>query len=157
MQLHELLVQKMNIMRCFFSIIVLGIGCCSLSSCATAIGEDKVPLTVWEKLAAGDQQDLIVVFDDVAILAQASELNRSKRIMFDDADTLRFKAKNYAAIKKAVISVLPSGQVEILKDYDSLPLMFLRFRSTATLKALLENPSVVKAYEDRQENLILKN
>lgn len=144
-------------MRFFFIVLMLGIGCYALTGCATAIGEDKVPLTVWEKLAAGEQQDLIVVFDDVAILAQASELNITKGIMFDDADTLRFKAKNYAAIKKAVISVLPSGQVEILKNYNSLPLMFLRFRSTATLKELLANPSVVKAYEDRQENLILRD
>lgn len=147
----------MQIMRVFFTILMLGIGCCSLSSCATAIGEEKVPLAVWEKLATGEQQDLIVVFDDVAILAQASELNRTKGIMFDDADTLRFKAKNYAAIKEAVISALPSGQVEILKNYDSLPLMFLRFRYTATLKTLLANPSVVRAYEDRQKNLILRD
>ena len=147
----------MIIMRVFFTILMFGFGCCSLTSCATAIGEDRVPLTVWEKLAAGKQQDLIIVFDDVAILARASELNRTKGIMFDDADTLRFKAKNYASIKEAVISVLPSGQVEILKNYDSLPLMFLRFRSIATLKALLANPSVVKAYEDRQENLILRD
>ena len=147
----------MRIMRVFFIILMSGFGCCSLAGCATAIGEDKVPLAVWEKLAAGEQQDLIVVFDDVAIVAQASELNRSKGIMFDDPDTLRFKEKNYAAIKEAVISVLPTGQVEILKNYNSLPLMFLRFRSTATLKALLANPSVVKAYEDRQENLMLRD
>ena len=144
-------------MRVFFTTLMLGIGCCSLTGCAAAIGEEKVPLTILDKLAAGEQQDLIVVFDDVAILAQASELNRTKGIMFDDADTLRFKAKNYAAIKEAVISALPSGQVEILKNYDSLPLMFLRFRSTATLNALLANPSVVKVYDDRQENLILRD
>ena len=144
-------------MRVFLIILMSGFGCFSLAGCATAIGADKVPLAVWEKLAVGEQQDLIVVFDDVAILAQASELNRTKGIMFDDADTWRFKAKNYAAIKEAVISELPSGQVEILKNYNSLPLMFLRFRSAATLKALLANPSVVKAYEDRQENLILRD
>ncbi len=144
-------------MRIFFTILMLGIGGCSLTGCAAAIGADKVPLAVWEKLAAGEQQDLIVVFDDIAILAQASQLNRTKGIMFDDTDTMRFKAENYAAIKEAAISVLPSGEVEILKNYDALPLMFLRFHFTATLKALLANPSVVKAYEDRQENLMPRN
>jgi len=144
-------------MRVFFATLLLGIGCCSLTGCAAAIGADKVSLAVCKKLASGEQQDLIVVFDDVAILAQASQLNRTKGIMFDDADTLRFKAKNYAAIKEAAISVLPSGQVEVLKNYDALPLMFLRFHSTAALKALLANPSVVKAYEDRQENLMPRN
>lgn len=147
----------MRTMRVYFIILLLGFGCYSLAGCATAIGADKVPRTVWVKLAAGEQQDLIVVFDDIAILAQASELNRTKGIMFDDAATSRFKVKNYAAIKEAVISGLPSGQVEILNNYDSLPLMFLRFRSTAALKALLANPSVVKAYEDRQKYLILRD
>lgn len=144
-------------MRVFFTILMLGIGCCSLTGCAAVIAADNLPLAVWEKLAAGEQQDLIVVFDDSAILAQALQLNKAKGIMFDDNDTIRFKAERYAAIKRDAMSSLPSGNVEILKNYEALPLMFLRFHSTAALKALLAHPSVLKAYEDRKENLMLQN
>lgn len=122
-----------------------------------AISIDKAPHEVWKKLEGGKQQDMIVVFDDSAILAQALQLNKAKGIAFDDNDTMRFKAERYAAIKRDVISALPSGHIEILKNYEVLPLMYLRFHSAAALKALLAHPSVVRAYEDMQENLIPQN
>lgn len=134
--------------------IVLTIGCLPLAGCAAVVGTDKAPREVLEKLAGGEPQDLFVAFDDVAIVAEASQMNKVKGIMFDDIDTMRFKAGRYAAIKQDAIATLPSGKVEILKNYDALPLMFLRFRSTAELKALLAHPSVVKAYVDRQEHLM---
>ena len=59
-----------------------------------------------------------------------------------------------AANKRAVLSALPSNEVEVLKNYETLPLMHLRFHTSSALKALLANPSVVKAYEDRQENML---
>lgn len=59
-----------------------------------------------------------------------------------------------AANKRAALSALPSKEVEVLKNYEALPLMHLRFHKAAVLKALLANPSVVKAYEDRQENML---
>lgn len=147
----------MCVLRNLFLTIMLGIGCCPLGGCAVVIAMDKVPHKVWGKLEAGKQQDLIVVFDDSAIMAQALQLNKAKGIMFDDNDTIRFKAERYAAIKQDAMSALPSGEFEILKNYEVLPLMYLRFHSTAALKALLAHPSVVKAYEDRQENLMLQN
>lgn len=147
----------MCVLRNLFLTIMLGIGCCPLAGCAVAIGIDKAPHEVWEKLEGGKQQDLIVVFDDSAILAQALQLNKAKGITFDDNDTMRFKAERYAATKRDVISAPPSGHIEILKNYEVLPLMYLRFHSAAALKALLAHPSVVKAYEDRQENLMPQN
>lgn len=61
---------------------------------------------------------------------------------------------NDAANKRAALSALPSKEVEVLKDYEALPLMHLRFHTSSALKALLANPSVVKAYEDRRENML---
>jgi hypothetical protein len=121
------------------------------------MGTDRAPHEVWDNLARGEQQDLIIQFSDSAILAQASQLNKAKGIMFDDNDTIRFKAQRYAAMKQDAMSTLPPGKVEILKNYDALPLMFLRFRSTAALKSLLAHPSVVRAYEDRNEHLMPQN
>ncbi len=59
---------------------------------------------------------------------------------------------DHASNKQTALALLPAQEVEVLKDYDALPLMFLRFHSAASLKALLVNASVVNAYEDRQEN-----
>jgi len=116
------------------------------------MSSDKAPTAVWELLAEGSQQDLIVVFEDSEIQAQASKMNKSKGIMFDDNDTIMFKVERYAAIKRDAISMIPSEQIEILKDYDALPLMLLRFRSTAALKLLLAYKSVVRVYKDPKES-----
>lgn len=147
----------MRVLRQLLITVMLSVGCSPLAGCAAVVGMDKAPHEVWGKLADGEHQDLIVVFDDSAILAQASQMNKAKGIMFDDSDTMRFKAERYAVIKQDAISALPSGTVEILKNYDALPLMFLRFHSTVALKALLARPSVVRAYEDRKENLMPYN
>jgi hypothetical protein len=147
----------MRSLRPLFVAIVMTIGCFPLADCAAVVGADKAPREVWEKLAGGEQQDLIIVFDDSAIVAEASQMNKAKGIMFDDNDTMRFKVGRYAAIKRDAIAALPSGKVEILKNYDTLPLMFLRFHSTAALKQLLAHSSVVKAYRDRQENTTPRN
>lgn len=144
----------MCILRSLFFTIILSIACCPQAGCAGGVGMNKAPHEVWAKLAGGKSQDLIVVFDDSAILAQASQLNKERGIIFDDNDTIRFKTERYAAIKADVISTLPSGKVEILKNYDVLPLMFLRFRSAEALKALLAHPSILRVYDDRKENLM---
>lgn len=144
--------KKIHILRVLF--FMLSIGYCLLTGCAAVIAGDKAPHEVWEKLATGDKQDLIVVFDDSMIQAQAVQFNKAKGIMLDDADTIRFKAEKYAVIKEAAISKLPSGEIEILREYEALPIMFLRFCSVATLKTFLSNPSVVKVYKDRPENMM---
>jgi len=128
-----------------------------MGGCAVVTSTDKASQEAWKMLAQGIQQDLIVEFDDAAIQVKATQLNKEKGIMFDDADTLHFKSEQYAAIKKSAISTLPAGEFEILKNYDALPLMFLRLRSTAALKALLAHPSVVKAHEERKERLMPQN
>lgn len=144
----------MRTVRPFYLILALVIGWAPLAGCASVFGVDKVPHEVWRKLTSGEAQDLIVVFDDSAVVAEASRLKESKGIIFDDKDTLQFKATRYATIKRDAIDTLPPDQVEILKDYDALPLIFLRFRSAAALKALLDHPSVLRAYEDKQEHLM---
>jgi hypothetical protein len=144
----------MCILRCLFLTIILSVVCCPQAGYAGDVGMNKAPQEVWTKLAGGESQDLIVVFDDSAIMPQASQLNKERGIIFDDNDTIRFKKDRYAAIKADVISALPSGKFEILKNYDVLPLMFLRFRSAEALKVLLAHPSVVSVHNDRKENLM---
>ena len=147
----------MHILRNLFLTIILIIkSCFPQAGYAGGVGMNKAPQDAWEKFSGGKSQDLIVVFDDSAIQAQASQLNKERGIIFDDNDTIRFKKDRYAAIKADVISALPLGKFEILKNYDVLPLMFLRFRSAEALKALLTHRSVLSVYEDRKENMMLK-
>lgn len=118
------------------------------------IGKEKGAHEVWERLAAGERLNLIVEFDDSAIRVEALRLNKTKGIMFDDNETIRFKAESISIIKKKALSALPSGEFEVLKDYEMLPLLLVRFRTLAALKALLGQPSVKNVHEDRKENLM---
>ena len=113
----------------------------------------RAPDEAWQRLAQGEPQDLIVVFDDATIREQAARLDNRSGISRDEA-VIRFKAAQYAALKKNVLSSLPAGEAEVLRDYDALPLMFIRFRSATALKALLAHPAVLRAYEDRRESPI---
>ncbi len=137
--------------------IIFAAGCCPLSGCAVAIGIDKAPDEIWEKLATGEQQDLIVEFNDSDVRTEAAQFSKARGIIFDDGETIRFKAQHIAAIKQKALSAIPSGEFEILRSYDVLPLMFVRFRTSAALRALLAQSSVVKVFEDRDEHLLLGN
>jgi hypothetical protein len=53
---------------------------------------------------------------------------------------------NDAANMRAVLSALPSNEVDVLKNNEVLQPMHLRFHTAAALKTLLADPSVVKAY-----------
>ncbi len=147
----------MCILLSLFFTVILSITCCPQVTYAGSIGVNKAPHEVWAKLAGGESQDLIVLFDDSEILAQASQLNKERGVVFDDSKTIRFKKDRYASTKTDVLSALPSGKVEILKDYDTLPLIFLRFHSVEALKAVLAHPSVLRVYDDIKENLLPKD
>jgi hypothetical protein len=58
------------------------------------------------------------------------------------------------AHKPAALAAMPAADVELLKDYDALPMMFVRFRTPAALKAWLANPATVNVYQDQQETLM---
>lgn len=138
-------------------ILILCCGLIEVSGCAVVDSMGKANPEVWERLEKGEPVKLIVTLDDTEIRKRASELNVAKGIMFDDPDTLRFKAARYAALKGDVLSTLPTEQVQIVKEYDELPIMFLKFRSPTTLKILLSNPSVLRADEDKRNSLMNGN
>lgn len=78
-------------------------------------------------------------------------MNAARGLQFDDEVTIRFKAERYAAMKEKAIATLPSGSIQVLRDYDALPQMFLRFRTAEVLKQFLEPAVVVRAHEERRE------
>ena len=130
------------------------VGWMPLAGCADIAVSAKVPEEVRAAFERNAKQDLIVEFDDAAVRAEAAQLNQAKGIMFDDQDTLRFKAERYARIKRDALSALAPGQVEVLKDYAALPMAFLRFNSRAALDSLLSQRLVVRADTERKESLM---
>jgi hypothetical protein len=145
---------SMSVLRNFFLAVTVSIVCCPLGACSTMYPEELAPPEAWDRLAGGEHQDLIVAFDDAAIQARALQLKKERQEMFDDDNVLRFKAAQYASLKKDALSAVPDGQVEVLKDYPSLPLMFLRFHSADALRTLLARPSVKRAYENTPRDMV---
>ena len=58
------------------------------------------------------------------------------------------------ASKTVAVDKLFAKNVEILKDYEALPLVYLRFHAPSALKDLLGNPTVVNVYENQHEKLL---
>lgn len=114
----------------------------------------KAPREVWSKLASGESQELIVELDGTEIQTQAARLNRKRGLAFDDSTTIRFRTDQYSTLKAAVILTLPPGEFEILKNYDALPLMFIRFGSVQALNVLLAHRSVLRVHKDNKEDLL---
>lgn len=129
-------------------ILILCCGLIEVSGCAAVDSMMKTQPVVWERLEKGELVSLTVTFDDTEISKQASEMNVTKGIMFDDPDTLRFKAARYAALKSAVLSTIPPDQIQVIEEYSALPIFFLKLSSPKILKELLSNPSVLRADED---------
>jgi hypothetical protein len=67
---------------------------------------------------------------------------------------LRIKVGAFSAMKDALMTAMPAGEIEVINRYDMLPLMYLRFRSTNALKALLANPMVVSVHEGHNEKMM---
>ncbi len=105
------------------------------------------PLVV-NRLAAGQPQDLMVRFDDAAIEAEAAGLRGAAAVPHDTPEILAVKAARYTAQKGEVLSTLPPGEFDTLRDYSHLPMAFIRFRSANALARLLERFDVVAVQED---------
>ena len=146
-------------MRKLLVALILSAGYGVILGCAAIPLTDsaKAPQAAWDRLARGEAQDLIVVFDDAAIQEAAARLRKDSGDPASEAAIIRFKAEQFAALKKATLAAMPGGEIEILKDYDVLPIMFLRLHTRAALQALLAQPSFLRAYEDRQESLLPRN
>lgn len=56
--------------------------------------------------------------------------------------------------KPQALADLSTATVQVLKDFDALPMVLVRLRSAATLKTLLAHPAVVNVYQNQQENLL---
>jgi hypothetical protein len=107
-----------------------------------------IPPSIDAALRDGRAQLVLVAFDATPIDAGARSA-RNAGARFDDRASLAYKAREYAALKNAVLGRLPAGQAQIVTDYSHLPLMLLRVKSRAAAGALVGTKDVVGVYEDR--------
>jgi uncharacterized repeat protein (TIGR01451 family) len=107
------------------------------------------PAGVRERLAGGASQELLVLFDDGGIEADAARLRRGRGLVHDDAALLEMKAQRFREVRQRVLANLPHGQFETRREYRHVPMAFLRLSTPAALERLLARPDVLAVYENR--------
>ncbi|MDQ7787756.1 MAG: PKD domain-containing protein [Thermodesulfovibrionales bacterium] len=134
-------------------VLVMILACMSLSftvvSAELSGEQETVPRSAVDNLAYGNTQDLIVLFSEEQVLQQSEVLRGMYGVPEDTPEILAFKSLEYNRIKQGVLGSLPAEDIEVLEDYSHLPMMFLRFKSLSSLNQLLNNPDVVRVYENR--------
>ncbi|MFH1020772.1 MAG: S8 family serine peptidase [Pseudomonadota bacterium] len=108
----------------------------------------KPPPGVRERLAGGTPQELLVLFDDDDIEAEAKQLRRNRNINHDDQTVLEVKERRFREVRRQVLAKLPAGEFETKREYSHLPMAFLRFFTPAALERLLARPEVLAVYEN---------
>jgi uncharacterized repeat protein (TIGR01451 family) len=100
-------------------------------------------------LAAGEPQEVIILYDDRDIEAEAANRRHAAELTSDDQAILDFKAERYRQVKAAADARLPSSEAQTIGEYSHLPMSFKRLRSRAAFDMLLADPHVVAVYENR--------
>ncbi len=121
--------------------------CCTAS--LTAVAATAPPEAVMDRLAAGVPQDVIVLYDDHDVEAEATVRRDRVHLPHDDDAILSFRAARYREIKQRVETAMLPGEAELVQEYSHLPMSFLRFKSRPALDRLLARPEVVAVYENR--------
>lgn len=120
------------------------------SPTANAPAADKAPAAIASALAAGTSQDVIVLFDDRQIAAEAAARRQKAGLAHDDEAVLNFKAGSYRLLKEGATAGFTPYEAETLRDYSHLPMRFMRIHTKAALDRLLARPEVVAVYENRK-------
>lgn len=115
---------------------------------ATA-GDGKAPPGVWADLAAGRPRELIVLYEDRDIEADALRARANGQLAENDPAVIGYKADRYRSRKQDVEGTLSPGEADPLIDYDNLPMSFLRFRTRAALKKVTDRSEVRAVFENR--------
>ncbi len=110
----------------------------------------KAPLGTLENLAAGEDQDLIVIYNDNAIQKQASNLRKQSTLSQDNKQILSFKASQYTNKKQQVLSAVGTKDIQVVKDYSQLPMSLVRFKSSAALTRFLASSEVIRVYKNQK-------
>ena len=131
-------------------VFLLTVACSiSLHDPAGAIPLSDVPQAVLAGLATGKPQNIIVLFDDREIEKETVRQRRQRGLKHDD-DTIRaYRVGKYRELKHVVLGTFSTGEASTLREYDHLPMSFLRLTSRRSLDQLASQSAIVAIYENR--------
>jgi subtilisin family serine protease len=134
-----------------------GVGGAAERMDATAAAREKgMTDAVLSALHAGQPQELLVRFSNPADDQAIAALRAKSLLSHDSAEIIELRATRFASVKRAVLSVVSrASETEVVRDYDHLPMMFLRFRSAPAILEFLAKPKVVRVYENRIHHALL--
>ncbi len=123
---------------------------------AQVIGLEKVQhQEIIDALANGQEQDILVLFDESAAQQTAATMRMTANVAHDTAAILATKAAMYKSLKQTVMESMPINDVETLQDYSHLPMTFLKLKAINGLQALLKHPSIIRVYKNETRELLL--
>ena len=148
--LHHIMVGSALIAGLVFTTIF---GALPSRAAQAIIDEDHVkgknlPIEIEEDLMDGYSQDLLIVFNDDAVLWMEGELKSVPGNTETRKSILDFKADMYYDIKEDVFLDLDPDDYEVMRNYGNLPLALLRIKSYEAYEKLMGNPDVRDLYED---------
>ncbi len=139
----------------FFRSTVLLVGPLALALHASAA---TLPAETAALVRAGQPVDLIVEYDDSAIVASVAAMRSKGKMKSADQDppaVQQFKTQAYQSLKGRVDRDAERPSVGRLRDYSHLPMAFKRFAIEADLNAFLAHPGVKAVYANRPFKRVL--
>jgi hypothetical protein len=104
--------------------------------------KQKVPAMVLQALEEGQFQDLIIEFEHQDIRGEAAARRQGRRLRFNDPLITAFKTSRYRARKKHIFDAVQQDDLTIIKDYNHLPLAYVRIKNQRALRRLVIRPEV---------------
>jgi hypothetical protein len=83
-----------------------------------------------------------VLFEDVAIDSELDSYLSQHALVKENAAATALRAERYRALKARALSALPSQDAELRRNYQHIPMAFLRFRNAGALLRLLTRGEV---------------
>ncbi|MBT9611850.1 MAG: IPTL-CTERM sorting domain-containing protein [Burkholderiales bacterium] len=117
---------------------------------AVALPAGKIPDAARAAFMRGEPQEILVLFDDQAIQAQAAALRKQFKVKTDTGKIQQQKSAAYFALKQRVLAAFPAGGHEMMRNYSHLPLALLRIKSLAALEQFAAHPEVVAIYPNQR-------
>lgn len=109
---------------------------------------DKIAPDIWARVQSGEVRELLVLFEDAAIDAEIEAHMSQRALLKEDAAATALRADRYRALKARALTALPAGDMELRRDYQHIPMAFLRFRDVGAVLRLLAREEVAAVYEN---------
>ncbi|HRD65088.1 MAG TPA: S8 family serine peptidase [Candidatus Competibacter sp.] len=106
-------------------------------------------------LDQGHEVDVIVELDQTEAATMAAERKRRGGLIYEDEVTLAERVQIYRRHKDEVLSALSAEPISVQREYSHLPMLSVRLRSPAALRALLKQPRVKAIYSIVELRLML--